>query len=103
MKHTYSVFNEGQRHYDYYSSSQKPALYLRSNDSRLHSFTLVQDLRVPLPEDARYVGSGAFAKGAVATSGTEPLFFNGANFATTIVNFTIISAIVGWIHSLFKR
>lgn len=103
MKHTYSVFNESQKHYDYYSSGQKPTLYLLSESSRLKSFILIQDLRVPLPEDAKYFGSGPFARGAVASSGTEPVFFNGANFAATIVNFTIISAVVGWIHSVFKK
>jgi len=103
MRYFYSVFDEYGKFYNYYSSAQKPSLYLLSEDARLKDFVLLQDMRVPLPDDAAHLGSGPFVRGAVATSGTKPVIFNPANFAMTIVNFVVISNVVMWINSLWNK
>lgn len=102
-EYIYSVFSERTKRYDYYTSKVKPELYLRSDDSRLHSFLLMEDLRVPLPEDAKFQGQGVLLRGAAATSQIEPVFFNPSAFAVTVFNVFVISTIVGWINNWWRK
>lgn len=102
-QYVYSVYHEDRKEYDYYTSGVKPSLFLRSSEQRLHSFILIEDLQVPLPDDHKYFGSGPRLRGAAATSGTAPVFFDAGNFAVTVLNFVVISNVVSWINSLWSK
>jgi hypothetical protein len=84
----YSVWNQGARRYDYYSTNnvQKGANTPAPSHIRAEPLGATIDQAAwPLPPSARKIGSGEFAKGRIASRRSNLLSLGAVNMDTNTI------------------
>lgn len=98
----FSVWNYGNRAYDYYESGQRSGTHAPTPPRARGATSLgatPEQAAWPLPAGARLVGSGPEPRGRIATSGSEP----GMNDLEPVILVGLGAAVLWWVFGRKQR